>query len=108
SLLLFLLVIIAIDYITGLLAAGVKGQLNSLVGLKGIAKKVFILALIVVANIVDTILDTNSFVRNLTIIFYLSNEMLSIIENAGSVGLPIPSFLKKAIESLKDEESTKE
>lgn len=99
-----LLVLIVIDYITGVLAAGIQGKLSSSVGCKGIAKKVFILLLVALAVQIDNVYPTGGAVRDLVIYFFLANEGLSILENAGNAGLPVPSKLTKAIEALSQKE----
>ena len=96
-----LLTFVVIDYVTGVLASAVEGRLSSSVGLKGIAKKVFIFVMVAVAHLVDQSLTTSHFFRDATIFFYLANELISIIENSGRVGLPVPDILKQAIEVLK-------
>ncbi|UFU00376.1 phage holin family protein [Radiobacillus kanasensis] len=101
TLLQILMVFIVIDYLTGLMAGW--GKWNSKVGFKGIAKKVMILVLVAVGHAVDTVLGGDShFIRDAVIFFYLANESLSIIENAGRTGLPIPNVLKKAVETLSE------
>lgn len=99
-----LLVFIVIDYLTGVLAAGIQGILNSSVGLKGIAKKVFILLLVALAVQIDNVYPTSGAVRDVVIYFFLANEGISILENAGKAGLPIPDRLVKAIETLGQKE----
>ncbi len=101
QLLQILLVFVIIDYITGVVASGVEGKLSSSVGLKGIAKKVFIFVIVAVAHLADTALGDGSLLQDAAIFFYIANELLSIIENAGRVGLPVPEILKQAIEILK-------
>ncbi|WP_102348983.1 phage holin family protein [Bacillus sp. Marseille-P3661] len=96
-----LVIFIVIDYVTGLIAAGFNGKLNSRIGFRGIAKKIIILALVAVAHGIDVVLGGTSFFRDTVIFFYIINELISIIENAGNVGLPIPTVLKEAIEALK-------
>jgi toxin secretion/phage lysis holin len=100
SLLTILVAAMVIDYISGLVAAGIEGKLSSKAGLKGIGKKLLIFCLVAVAHLIDTILGNQHIIRDSTIIFYFCNEILSIIENAGRAGLPIPPFLSDAIESL--------
>ncbi|HBC94314.1 MAG TPA: holin [Pelotomaculum sp.] len=100
SLLGVLLTFVVADYVTGMMAAGVEGGLNSEVGMKGIPKKVCIFILVAVANLVDTSIGDAHFFRDATIFFYLANELLSIIENIGRIGLPIPDAIKKAVEVL--------
>lgn len=107
SLLGVLLAFVAIDYVTGVVAAGIEGKLSSDVGLKGIAKKVFIFVIIAVAHLVDTAIGDGSIVMDAAIFFYIANELLSIIENAGRVGLPIPGILQQAVEILKTKSQVK-
>nr|WP_299739690.1 phage holin family protein [uncultured Rossellomorea sp.] len=101
SLLTILLIAVILDYFTGMIASGIEGELSSKSGLKGIGRKVLIFALVTVAHLIDTILTNQHFIRNATIIFYLCNEMISIIENVGRAGVPVPEFLRKAVEVLK-------
>lgn len=97
-----LLAFVIIDYITGFIAAGAEGKLSSEVGFKGIAKKILIFVLVAVAHLLDEALGgNNNIFRDAVIFFYLANELLSIIENAGRAGLPIPEVLKNAVEILK-------
>jgi len=96
-----LVAFVAIDYITGVLAAGVNGKLDSNIGLKGIAKKVFIFVIVACGHLVDDAMGTQDIVRDAAIYFYIANELLSILENAGEIGLPVPDILKNAIERLK-------
>lgn len=104
-----LLAFIAIDYITGLMVAVATQTLNSSVGFRGLAKKVFILLLVLIANILDThVMGGSGVVRGVVIAFYLANEGISILENAGKLGVPYPQKLKDVLEQLKDtEENTK-
>lgn len=96
-----LLAFVVIDYLTGIMAAGTEGKLSSAVGLKGIAKKVCIFAMVAVAHLVDTALGDAHIVRDATIFFYLANELLSIIENSGRIGLPVPEPIQRAVEVLR-------
>ncbi|MDI3311580.1 phage holin family protein [Thermoanaerobacterium thermosaccharolyticum] len=95
-----LLAFVIFDYITGVIAAGIEGKLSSNVGLKGIAKKVAIFVIVAVANLVDRALGNAHIFRDATIFFYLANELLSIIENVGRSGVPIPEVIKKAVAVL--------
>ena len=100
-----LLAFIVIDYITGLMVAIVNKTLNSSVGFKGLAKKVFILLLVLIANILDThVMGGSGVVRGVVIAFYLANEGISILENAGKLGVPYPEKLKNVLEQLKESE----
>jgi len=100
SLLEILLAFVIIDYITGFVAAGIEGKLASEVGLKGIAKKVFIFVMVAVAHLADQAAGTQ-IIRDAAIFFYLANELLSIIENSGRIGLPVPPIISHAVEILK-------
>ena len=96
-----LLIFMVLDYITGLMCAIADKQLSSAVGFKGICKKVLILMLVGVANVVDIhIVGTGSALRSAVICFYLSNEGLSLLENAAHIGLPIPEKLKSVLAQL--------
>ncbi len=94
--------------LTSSLAAGVEGSLSSRVGFKAIPKKILIFIMVAIGNLVDQALggDNNIF-RDGVIFFYLANELLSIIENAGRIGLPIPEFIKNAVTVLKGKGETK-
>ncbi|CAG9622425.1 phage holin family protein [Sutcliffiella rhizosphaerae] len=100
TLFMFLVVFVVVDYFTGIMAALVEGKLSSRVGFRGIAQKVFIFALVSIAHVLDTIMGTNM-IKDITILFYLVNEFISITENATRLGVPIPAVLKKVIEALK-------
>lgn len=101
SLIYALTAFVAIDYLTGILLAIRDKKLSSEVGYKGIVKKFLIFMIVSMGNIIDNyILGTGSTLRTLVIMFYLANEGISILENAGQLGLPIPKKLKDAIEKL--------
>ena len=99
-----LVTFVVIDYVTGVLAAAISGKLNSDIGLKGIAKKVFIFIIVACGHLVDKAMGTQDIVRDAAIYFYIANELLSILENAGEIGLPVPDILKNAMERLKGKE----
>lgn len=101
ALLSVLLAFVVLDYLTGVIAAAVEGRLSSQVGLIGIAKKVFVFVMVAVAHLVDTAIGSANVLRDAVIFFYLANELLSVIENAGRVGLPIPDPIRRAVEVLK-------
>ncbi len=86
---------------TGLLASAYEGKLSSKIGFRGIAKKVMIFAIVAVAHLIDTAIGENHLIRDVAIYFYLANELLSILENAGRTGLPVPSQIKNAVLVLK-------
>src|SRR5574344_2027323 len=103
SLLYALIAFVVVDYITGVMCAVVDKKLSSAVGFKGIFKKVLIFALVGVANILDVnVIGTGSVLRTAIIFFYISNEGVSLIENAGHRGLPIPTKLKDVLAQLHD------
>lgn len=92
--------LVVLDYITGVLAAWYDKTLNSEVGGRGIMKKIMLFVVVGVAYQLDAATGQEIF-RNLAIWFYLANESLSIVENAGRCGVPIPEFLKTALEQMK-------
>ncbi len=103
GLLVALVVFVVTDYITGVMCAVNDKRLNSEVGFRGICRKVLIFMLVGIAQILDVnIIGTGSILRTATIFFYLSNEGVSILENAGHLGLPIPEKLKYVLEQLHD------
>ncbi len=100
-----LVLAIGIDYITGVIAAGIRGELSSKIGLMGLLKKAGIFLVVGLCGIMDrAVPGANGAVRQAACIFYMANEALSIIENAGSMGVPIPKALKRAVSSLRAEE----
>ena len=98
-----LIAFVVIDYITGVMCAIVDKKLSSEVGFKGIFKKVLIFTLVGIANILDVqVIGTGSVLRTAVVFFYISNEGVSLLENAGHLGLPIPQQLKDILEQLHD------
>lgn len=98
-----LLIFMIIDYLTGLLCGIVSRNISSRIGFKGICRKVMILCLVGMANVLDKhILQTGTVLRTTVIFFYLSNEGISIIENTVFLGVPIPNRLHKILKQLKD------
>ena len=96
-----LIVFVAIDYITGVMCAIVDHKLSSEVGFKGICKKVLIFMMVGIGNIIDVqVLGQAGVLRTAVIFFYLSNEGVSMLENAGHLGLPIPAKLKDILVQL--------
>ena len=101
GLMIALIVMMALDYITGIMCAIVDKKLSSAVGFKGICKKALILMLVGVANIIDIhVVGTGSALRGAVICFYMSNEGLSLLENAARLGLPIPERMKEILAQL--------
>ena len=98
-----LLVFVTADYITGVMCAIADKKLSSEVGFKGICKKVLIFVMVGIGHIMDTYLIGNGEVLRIAVIFfYCSNEGVSMLENAGHLGLPIPAKLKDILEQLHD------
>lgn len=97
-----LVALIILDYISGVVAAAVQKRLSSAIGAKGIAKKVFMLFIVAVANIVDiNVIGEGNVLKNVAVIFYICNECISLIENAGRIGVPVPRKLLDILEQLK-------
>ena len=91
------------DYVTGVMCAVADKKLSSAVGFKGICRKVLILMLVGIANLLDVqVIGTGSVLRTAVIFFYLSNEGVSLLENAARLGLPIPEKLKVVLAQLHD------
>ena len=101
GLMIALIVFMVLDYITGLMCAIADKKLSSAVGFRGICKKVLILMLVGVAHIVDLhVVGTGDALRSAVVCFYLSNESVSMLENAAHLGLPIPEKLKSVLAQL--------
>lgn len=97
-----LVAFVVVDYLTGLMAAAVERKLSSEIGFRGICRKVLIFMLVGIGHILDAnIIGDGSVLRTAVIFFYISNEGISIVENAGRIGLPIPQKLKGILEQLK-------
>ena len=105
GLMIALIVMMTLDYVSGVMCAIIDKKLSSAVGFKGICKKVFILMLVGVAHIIDLhVVGTGSALRGAVICFYMSNEGLSLLENAAHIGLPIPDKLRDILTQLHDKE----
>lgn len=103
GLLIALLVFAVLDYITGIMCAIADRKLSSAVGFRGICRKVLIFALVGVGHILDTqVVGTGAALRSAVICWYLSNEGISILENAAHLGLPVPDKLRTVLEQLHD------
>ncbi|SDY18282.1 toxin secretion/phage lysis holin [Evansella caseinilytica] len=105
TLLAVLLTLVVIDYVTGVMASYIVGNLTSDAGLKGIAKKVFIFAMVAVAHIIGLLLGDTSLIKDAVIFFYIINEIISIFENAGRAGIPLPAKIKKAVKNLREKKA---
>lgn len=98
-----LIVFVVVDYITGVLCAVVEKNLASSIGFRGIFQKVMIFLLVGIANVLDTkILGAGAMLRSAVIFFYVANEGISIMENAGRMGLPVPEKMKGVFRQLHD------
>ena len=103
GLLLALVAFAAADYLTGVMCAVSDRKLSSNVGFKGICRKVLIFLLAGIANILDVhVIGTGSVLRTAVIFFYISNEGVSLLENAAHLGLPVPEKIKAVLEQLHD------
>ena len=104
-----LIAFVVIDYITGVMCAIADKALSSEVGFKGICRKVLIFLLVGIANIIDVqVLGAPGVLRTAVIFFYLSNEGVSLLENAAHLGLPVPDAIKTVLEQLHDRSDGKE
>ena len=106
-----LLFVMIVDYITGVLVAASgrskktkKGGLSSKVGFKGLLKKCLILLILTVAYRIDLVVNANHLIYDAVVLFYISNESISILENAALLDVPIPEKLRNVIEELKENE----
>ena len=98
-----LIVFMVVDYVTGVMRAVYDKKLSSAVGFKGICRKAMILMLVGIANLLDlTVIGTGAVLRTAVIFFYLSNEGVSLLENAAYLGLPVPEKLKEILAQLHD------
>ena len=98
-----LIAFVLVDYITGVMCAIADKKLSSEVGFKGICRKVLIFLLVGIANILDVqVIGTGSVLRTAVIFFYLSNEGVSLLENAAHLGLPVPEKMKDILAQLHD------
>lgn len=98
-----LLIAIILDYVSGFIKAFVTKQLSSKVGAGGILKKVGVLLIVMLAVLIDRVTGETGAIRTLVIYYFVANEGLSIVENLGQAGVPIPQSIKKALKALKKE-----
>lgn len=100
-----LILFVIIDYFTGVMVAVYQKKLSSEVGFHGIMKKVFIFCLVAIAHVVDSrIIQNGSVLRTAVIFFYISNEGISIMENASMLGLPVPRKLQEVLDQIREKE----
>ncbi len=102
-----LLTVIVLDYVTGVFKAIYNKEINSTVGIKGIIKKVGYLIIVAIAVILDRIAGNTGAIRTLVIYFFVANEGISILENWGGMGLPLPNKLIDTLEQLKNDNNPK-
>lgn len=103
-----LLIFIVLDYITGVCEAISSKRLNSIIGAKGIIKKIGYLIIVALAVQLDTITGETGAIRTLVIYFFVANEGISILENWGSMGLPLPEKILDVLEQIKKDNGGKE
>ena len=104
-----LIAFVVIDYITGVMCAINDQSLSSEVGFRGICRKVLIFLMVGIANILDVnVIGTGSVLRTAVIFFYISNEGVSLMENAAHLGLPVPEKIKVVLEQLHNRAEDKE
>jgi toxin secretion/phage lysis holin len=100
-----LIAFVAVDYLTGVMCAALDKKLSSEVGARGIFKKILIFVMVGIGHIIDSqLIGSGSVLRTAVIFFYLSNEGISLIENAAIIGLPVPGKLKDALAQLKNKD----
>ncbi|MCE5235457.1 MAG: phage holin family protein [Clostridiaceae bacterium] len=101
ALIMALVAVVALDYITGVMSAGFARKLSSAVGFQGLLKKVAIFVLVALASLLDKLVPaTNEAVRASVCMFYIANEGISILENVGEMGVPLPKILKAVLKLL--------
>ena len=109
GLIIALVIFVVTDYITGVMCAIADQKLSSAVGFKGICRKVLIFLLVGIAYVLDVqVIGTGSVLRTAVIFFYISNEVVSLLEKAGYLGLPIPEKIKDVLEQLHDRAESEE
>ena len=98
----------AVDYLTGIFAAGIEGTISSKVGLKGIARKIVMFCFIGIAHVIDHLIGGGNGFREIACLFYIGNEGISIMENAFRAGVPFPKALQKHFHQLSTNHETNE
>lgn len=99
-----LVIAIALDYVSGIIKAYINKTLSSRIGMRGLIKKLGLLIIVMVGTLVDRATGNTGAVRTLVIYYFVANEGLSILENLGQAGIPIPQSVKKALKALKNQE----
>lgn len=92
-----LLVLVVVDWLTGWTAAWMRGELRSRVGFNGIVRKVALFAVVAIAHLIDGVLGDMHMFRDAVVFFYLANELLSVVENLGKMGVPMPPIIRDAV-----------
>ena len=101
-----LLILVIVDYITGIIKASLYKELSSAIGFKGLFKKFMILIVVTLGALIDTyVVKTSGVLTAACCTFYIANESISIIENSAAIGVPIPKKLTDILEQLKEEDS---
>lgn len=100
----FLLVMVAVDYGSGIAAAWIHHEVSSKKGFEGFLKKLMYLFIVCVAHVIDEVTGAGGVMRNLTIGFFIANEGISVLENGARCGIPIPQKLMNALAQIKDED----
>lgn len=102
-----LCVAVVLDYVTGLIKAGITHTLSSEIGFKGILKKILIMFIVALAHVIDNCVGSGDTWRNIAIVFYICNEGISILENSVACGLPVPDKLKEILQNMEYGNSNK-
>lgn len=100
-----LVVLVVADYISGIIAAYIRHEINSKRGLAGILKKVLMFYVVAVANVIDNATGAGGVLRSLSIGFLMANEAISVLENCGRCGVPLPKKLVMVLEQLRDNDN---
>lgn len=100
----FLLIIICLDYFTGVIDAYKHNEISSKKGFEGFLKKCGYIVIIILANLVDVLMNLNGTLRTLVIYFFIANDGISILENLGNIGVPLPKKLYTVLKELKEED----
>lgn len=100
-----ILTLMVLDYITGVCKSFVKKEVNSSIGANGIIKKVVYLCVIALSVLLDQILNMNGSLRNMVIISFIFNEMLSILENSSEIGIKLPNIIYQSLEKINKTDS---
>ncbi|WP_322923184.1 phage holin family protein [Paenibacillus campi] len=103
-----LLLLVVVDWLSGWAAAWMRGELKSRIGFKGIIRKVTIFVIVAIAHFIDQALGSLRYFQDAVIFFYLANELLSVIENMGKMGLPMPDVLRNAVRIFESKKAPSE